>query len=291
MELSLHRQDLAQVSATCRKTLRLLPASKRKPQKLVVGDDTGALFCFGMKRSEQEFAFKLPPTGKEVSRIELGGVDEERDKIFWASGSTVRATTKKGKEYLKFNTNSTETIRSMYVGDEDLHTGGEYIYNQFIALKDTGYFMSSDRINDLTCEHVSHGPKPEVVLGCQDRMVRVLKPSGSELLFEQAMNGPVSTLEKYYNPPTGTERDAWSQRAGFGPSTPVKRTIVDTNDGSFKEIVYGTDNGQLGLLFLGADIMRRGWVVDPVEEGRRSKSGGVQCICACQPLTSCNRMG
>ena len=138
MELTLNRQDLVQISATCRKTMLLLPSAKKRQQKVVVGDDTGSVLCFGMRRYEQEQVFKTPSTGKEVSRIELGGVGEERDRIFWASGSTIRASTKKGKEYLKFNTNVTETIRSMYVGDEDIHTGGDYIYNQFVSCKDTG---------------------------------------------------------------------------------------------------------------------------------------------------------
>ena len=35
------------------------------------------------------------------------------DKIFVASGSEVKAFTKKGKQFLKFDTNLTEPIRSM----------------------------------------------------------------------------------------------------------------------------------------------------------------------------------
>lgn len=276
MELTLNRQDLVQVSATCRKTMRLLPSSKKKKQQVVVGDDTGSLLVFGMKRYEEETIHKTPATGKEISRIEFGGVDDERDKIFWASGSTIRAMTKKGKEYLRFNTNVTETIRSMYVGEEDIHTGGDYIYNYFVSCKDQGFYMATDRINDLTCEHVSESAKPEVILGCQDRVVRVLQ--GSELLFEQAMDGPVVTLERYHNPHPGKGAAA-VQGGGFGPSSPDKRASYDANDGSFKEIVYGTENGQLGLLLVDSKLMRRGWVVDPVLEGRRSKSGGVQCIC------------
>jgi len=277
MELTLNRQDLVQVSATCRKTMRLLPSKKKQQQKVLVGDDTGSLLCFGMKRYEQEQVFKTPPTGKEISRVELSGVDDERDKIFWASGSTVRAMTKKGKEYLRFNTNVTETIRSMYVGDEDIHTGGDYIYNQFVSCKDTGFYMATDRINDITCERLSGSKAPEIMLGCQDRMVRVLHASGSDLLFEQAMDGPVCTLEQYHNPVPG--KGAVSQGGGFGPSSPDRRAAYDANDGSFKELVYGTENGQLGLLLVDGRLMRRGWVVDPMAEGRRAKSGGVQCIC------------
>jgi hypothetical protein len=36
----------------------------------------------------------------------------------------------------------------------------------------------------------------------------------------------------------------------------------------------------VGQLLMDADEMRRGWVIDPVLEGRRGKSGGVQCITA-----------
>ena len=139
--------------------------------------------------------------------------------------------------------------------------------------------MSTDRVNDLTCEHVTGGARPEVVMGCQDRMVRVLQ--GSDLLFEQAMDGPVLTLQKYHNPQIG--KAEVGQGSGFGPSSPDKRAAAaaaryHANDGSFKEMVYGTENGQLGLLLLNNKLMRRGWVVDPVLEGRRAKSGGVQCI-------------
>jgi len=91
------------------------------------------------------------------------------------------------------------------------------------------------------------------------------------------MNGPVLTLEQYHNPPPGNDGFT-PQGAGFGPSSP-HRYKPSVNDGSLKEVVYGTENGQLGLLLMDSQLMRRGWVIDPVLEGRRSKSGGVQCIC------------
>ncbi|KAL3901262.1 MAG: hypothetical protein SGPRY_012307, partial [Prymnesium sp.] len=274
------------VSSTCRKTMRLIPTGKRRQQKVVVGDDTGSILCFTMKHSEVEQLYKLPPTGREVSRIEFGGVGDERDKIFWASGSTVHAMTKKGKEFLQFNTNSTETIRSLYAGDDDLHTAGEYIYSQFVSLADAGFYMATDKINEITCEALSGGIKPEVLLGCQDRMVRVLQPSGSDLLFEQAVSGPVLSLEKYDNPQgEGSEGRKLSQGGGFGPSSPVGRKggMGEANDGSYREIVYGTENGQIGTLLLNSELARRGWLIDPVSEGRRGKAGGVQCICALTP--------
>ena len=218
--------------------MRMLPTSKKKLQKVVIGDASGSLLCFGIKRDQVEQAFKTVATGKEVSRIELGGVGEERDKIFWASGGTICGMTKKGKEYLKLNTNVTETIRSMYVGDDDIHTGGEYIYTQFVQCKDTHFFMASDRINDLTCEHVTGQARAEAVLACQDRMVRVI--GGSDLVFEAAMDGPVTTIERYDNRPAEGQPGA---AVGFGRMGQPAPASHATNDGSCKELVYGTENG------------------------------------------------
>ena len=277
MELTLHRQDLVQVSATCRKTMRLLPMGKKKQQqKVVVGDDTGALLCFGMKKDQLEQVFKTAPTQKEVSRITLGGDKDEPDNIFWASGSTVRAMTKKGKEYLRFNTNVTEIIRSLHVDEEEIHTGGDFIYNLFVQCKDAAFYMATDRINDLTCERVTGGLRAEAVLACQDRSVRVI--SGSELLFEQTMQGPVLSLERYHNPPPPAGgASASAVGSGFG-QIEARPAAYEANDGSLKEVVYGTENGVVGLLMLDEKMMRRGWIIDPTLEGRRSKGGGVVSV-------------
>ena len=277
MELSLERVDLHQVQTTCRKTTRLLPQSKMRQQKVVIGDETGSLLCFGMKKGEIETVFKTPPLGKECSRLELGGVGEERDKIFMASSGTVRAFSKKGKEFLRFNTNLTEPIRSMWVGEADIHTGGEYMYNQFIDCKDTYFFMSNDRINDLVCERIVGGAQIECAMACQDRMVRVV--AGNELLYEAAMGGPVLTIDRYSNAAAGSSADA-AAGSGFGrlPGDATPAGLASNESGKYKELVYGTANGMVGQLLLDANEMRPGWTIDPVLEGRRGKAGGVQSI-------------
>ena len=280
MELSLTRQELLQVSSTCRKTMRLLPLGKKKQQKVVVGDETGTVQCFGMKKDGVvETIFKTPPGEREVGRIELAGAGgksdasgEEPIKIFYASGGTVRGLLRKGKEFLRFNTNLTEPIRSMFVQDDHIFTGGEYIFNHFYQLKDTAFFMSNDRINDLTSEFVTGGSRAEAVLACQDRMIRVL--TGSDLLYEASIDGPAVTIERYHNPTPS----AGGPSQGFGPSSPSAPQVQ--NDGRFKELLYGTENGLIGQLLLDASMMRRGWVVDPALEGRRGKAGGVQCMCS-----------
>ena len=280
MELSLTRMELLQVSATSRKTMRLLPKGKKKQQNVVVGDDSGSVLCFGMKKEQIEQVFKTPPGQREVGRIELAAEqssadDKETVKIFYASGGTIRGVQRKGKEFLRFNTNLTEPIRSMYIEGEDIFTGGEYIYNQFVALKDTAFFMANDRINDLTCLRVSGGSRADAVLACQDRMIRVL--TGSELLYEASIDGPAVTVERYHNPPpSGSAAPA----QGFGPVGTSAPAGYELNDGRFKELLYGTENGLVGQLLLDGSMMRRGWVVDPNLEGRRAKSGGVQCLAA-----------
>jgi len=276
MDLSLSRQDLMQTSTMARKCMRLLPQGKKRQQKVVVGDDTGALTCFGMKKDQLETVFKTAPAPRsEIGRVELGGEatgGEATARIFWASGQTIKGITQKGKEFLRFNTNLTEPIRSMYIEGDEIHTGGEYIYNQFTNCKDTAFFMSSDRINDLTCEAVSGNPKPDVVLACQDRYIRVL--SGSSLVYEAPADGAVSTVERYQNPMPGNG-PAGINGSGFNTESSYQPPRTD----GAKQLLYGTENGLVGELLMDATLMRRGWVVDPLMENRRGKAGGVHCIC------------
>lgn len=65
-----------------------------------------------MTFSFQTFFKTLP--GPKILRLELGGaIGTIKDKIFAASGGEVRGYTKKGKQFLRFDTNMTEAIKSM----------------------------------------------------------------------------------------------------------------------------------------------------------------------------------
>jgi len=237
-----------------------LASSKKKQQKIVVGDDTGIVQCFGMKRGEVQPVFKTLPMGKEIHRLELGGSKGELNKVFTSSGATIRGHTKKGKEFFKFNTNLTETIHSLYVEDDKIWAGCEFIYNQFIDCKDNYFYMSPDRINDLTVQRVSKEGALDAVLACQDRFVRVV--SGSDLFYEAAVEGAPITVHKYIT--RRRARDASQQN----PQQPA----VDVSQ-PFKEIIYGTDSGSLGLLMMDNNSVRRGWMVSNTR-----KLGGIQCI-------------
>lgn len=62
-----------------------------------------------------QIAFKTLP-GAPISKLQLGGLDgPSQEKMFIASGAEVRGYTKKGKQFLGFDTNLTESIQSMYV--------------------------------------------------------------------------------------------------------------------------------------------------------------------------------
>ena len=52
MDLVYSRNDIFQVAPQARKTLRVLPPGKSKTQKLVIGDQNGAVSCIGMKKGE-----------------------------------------------------------------------------------------------------------------------------------------------------------------------------------------------------------------------------------------------
>ncbi len=52
---------------------------------------------------------------------------------------------------------------------------GSYVYNHYVDCRDTNYYLSSDKINDILCLP----PKPDLplcpVLACQDNTLRALK--------------------------------------------------------------------------------------------------------------------
>jgi len=289
MDLSLTRIDLLNTDTTSRKCLRILPLGKKNPgktQKLVVGDHTGLVQSFGMKKGDVAHVFKASME-HAVSRIELGGTLDERDKIFVAGGQTVKAWSRKGREFLKFNTNLSEDITSMHVLNDDIYTGGEYSYNHFRSCKDAHFLMANDRINDLTAAFVNSGSQePSPVLACQDRAVRVL--GGSDIIYEGVVDGPVLTIASH----SSDKVKASSAMAHFNsldavPPAPAP-LAPQLQARASSELVYGTSNGIFGQLLLDEETMRRGWEVGgraiaglaQSQAGRVRRGGGVTVLCS-----------
>ncbi|XP_032079429.1 Bardet-Biedl syndrome 7 protein isoform X1 [Thamnophis elegans] len=244
MELSLNRMDYLQVGVTSQKTMKLLPASGRKAtQKVVTGDHDGVITCFGIKKGEAIPVFKTLP-GEKIARLELGGaLNTLQEKIFVAAGSEVRGFTKKGKQFLSFNTNLTENIKAMYISGSDLFLGASYIYNHYCDCKDQHYYLSGDKINDVLCLPPDKLSCIIPVLACQDRVLRVLQ--GSELLYEMEVPGPPAVL---------------ALNNGNGGDTG-------------EDVLFGTSDGKIGLVQITG--------VSPIEKwkvGNEKKRGGILCM-------------
>ena len=77
-----------------------------------------------------------------------------------------------------------------------------------------GISCTSSRGTPSSSACVISAAKPEAVLACQDRMVRVIK--GNDLHYEAPMAGPVLTVERYAN----TSAAHGSQAGGFGALDP-----------------------------------------------------------------------
>ncbi|KAK3564971.1 hypothetical protein QTP86_032429 [Hemibagrus guttatus] len=244
MELNLKHVDYLQVGVTSPKTMKVLPAVGRKAtQKVAVADHDGVVNCFGMKKGEAVPVFRSLP-GQKISRLELGGaLGTPQEKIFVCSGSEVRGYTKKGKQFLSFEANLTESISAMHVSGADLFVCASYIYNHYCDCKDQDYFLSGDKINDIVCLPVETVGRTVPVLACQDRVLRLLQ--GSELLYAFEISGPPSVLE------------------------------LHNKDGGMdgEEVLYGTADGKLGLVQLSRSAPVPKWEV--VNE---KKKGGILCI-------------
>ncbi|KAH7952979.1 hypothetical protein HPB49_003003 [Dermacentor silvarum] len=71
--------------------------------------------------SQPQTVFKTLP-GKGVSCIQLGGaIGSVQDKIFVAAGNEITGYTRKGKQFLKFDTNLTDTIRCIWKVKKAIH--------------------------------------------------------------------------------------------------------------------------------------------------------------------------
>ncbi|MEW5302522.1 MAG: hypothetical protein WDW36_005300 [Sanguina aurantia] len=233
MELQLFRQDLVQSSTCTQGTLAVLPISDaKKNQKVAVGDLSGVLQVFSIKRGELAIAFKTLPSAK-ITSLTLGRGRSQRDKIFIAAGETIRGTNNKGKDFFRFNTQLTETIRKVSVLDKHIWSAGEYVHNHFIEGKDNAFYLSPDRINDAAVVPLTDNSELNPVLACQDRQIRVL--NGNQILFQaptQAAPSCISYILASHDP---------------------QNRFPDA-----KELLYGTDSGESASHMVVYDVDENG---------------------------------
>lgn len=90
--------------------------------------------------------FKVEGQSK-VQCIQVGGAPHTTpDKIFVCMENRVCAYNKKGKLFLSFDTNLTETIKLMFVNGPDLMICGNHVYNHYKDCKDVGSYLCGDLI-------------------------------------------------------------------------------------------------------------------------------------------------
>ncbi|KAL1110414.1 hypothetical protein AAG570_007945, partial [Ranatra chinensis] len=199
---------------------------------VAVGGNDGVLQIFSIKKGEIQLAFKTLP-GAKISTLELGGaIGSVQDKIFISSKNEVRGYTKKGKLFLSFDTNLTETIKTMYVGGSDLLVTGTHVYNHYRDCKDTNSYLCGDIISSMTALSAENVQRLTPVLACEDRTLKILKYSSL------AHNIPL-------------------------PSAVTTLGLLNNDGGeSGDQIVYGMENGQIGLVQISRTGIKWKWLID-----------------------------
>uniref|UniRef100_H2Y5K3 Bardet-Biedl syndrome 7 protein homolog n=1 Tax=Ciona savignyi TaxID=51511 RepID=H2Y5K3_CIOSA len=258
-----------QVAVTDKKCMTILPNNdkRRVTQKVVVGDKNGVLQCFGIKKRDVNSIFKLLP-GPPISSIQLGGaLGTPQDKIFVASGSDIRGYSRKGKKFLDFNSNLTEAVANLWISGSDLIVGGQYVFNHFSDCVDQGYYLASDKINDIMCFPVNRkeGDGLTTVLACNDHVLR-----GCELKYEAEVSGAPQSITGYKG--DGGERweremvyrdRGWKTRPRLTQRQPIYNWEIPnesnyggvsclshydiTGDG-VPELIVGRDDGRVEIL-------------------------------------------
>ena len=251
MELVLERSDLLQVgTVSYRNTMKLIEGGKSGRARICVGDDHGYVECFEIKKGEPQSTFKMRASSEgPVQAVAIGGVAGKNDKVFAASGQTVVGLKRNGKQFFKMQSSLVEPIHHMVVDESHLFTGCEYVFNQYDEGRDDGFFMCHDKINAMVVRRVDGGGGHYAILGCQDRCVRIVV--GSDLNQEIPMDSPVTALELYDAPDAPPRPSAEADGKEEAHEAPRDATAF--------EVVYGTENGAVGLLRVFRDRRRPGF--------------------------------
>ena len=150
--LTLHRHDLLFTNSLHRHTVRVLPSSKKKHQKIVAADDSGSVTCIQVKAHQPSTVFRLPPGKRDVTALDVSG-----DKVYVAYGHAIHGLLKKkGNTFLQYSTPLSEDIQHMSVTAAAVYTGCEYSVNSFTqpskqspAMKEGMFYQTDDRIGGI----------------------------------------------------------------------------------------------------------------------------------------------
>jgi hypothetical protein len=302
MELSLSRVDLLQVGTTSRNTLKLLPLSKRSTQKVVVGDNSGVIHCFGVKKGQASESFVSKPLSKDIGAVSLGGGSKGNNFIFAAAGRTITGFSRKGKPIYEFPCPQTEDIRGLQVvqTEERIFAAGDFVLTEYCKGQEENYFQSNDKINDLLLQKPGGGAF-ESALACQDRQIRVVR--GSQCVQQATVGGPATAVTNFdANGAFDQEFVASEQQNELGrlrlQVSELQAKLRAANDGesasieeelqrrtrelasheasagsSARQLLYGTENGIVGTLSFTPEGLHPGWFIANVK-----RLGGINAL-------------
>ncbi|OUC44452.1 hypothetical protein D917_09094 [Trichinella nativa] len=224
MKFNWYRSDYLQTSPTSRRCMRLLPCLPGGGglQQLVVAHQNGVVACVSWKK-KPVIDFKTFPDAR-IDAIALGGEEHSAcDKIFLASGSVVKGYNRRGKHFLDFDTNKTDSIKSMSIYGVDMVLCSEYTMTHYHDCSETSYYLSDDRIYDTFCISAQllgfEVGKLCILLACENHLIKILL--GQNLLTQVEVGDIPSTLLFHSN-------------------------LASQADGI--RVFYGTVNGRIGQL-------------------------------------------
>lgn len=231
MELS--RLDYTQVNGANKGILTFLPHSEREP--LVVGDSNGILSAFQLQENSVStlWSHALRP----ITKLELYANSSSTEKVpalYVSTGSYIQGFSQTGRQTSNFDTNIAETISCFKVEENHLWTAGKYIYNHFVSEKDTDFMVLEDIIHDIEILKVVGDLKPNAVLACQDKTIRVLE--NADVYYSQSLHSAPVCFSKY------------AQKAN------------DFQNNRY--LLYGCSEGTVGLLHMEREAPRALWALE-----------------------------
>eukprot|EP01064_Diplonema_japonicum_P002256 TRINITY_DN1143_c4_g1_i1.p1 TRINITY_DN1143_c4_g1~~TRINITY_DN1143_c4_g1_i1.p1 ORF type:complete len:749 (+),score=130.98 TRINITY_DN1143_c4_g1_i1:49-2247(+) len=237
--LNFNRVDMTAMSSMNRGCLKVIPRAegKGKRQKVVVADTSGLMnyLQIDSKTAEVKVVFKA------TSQKGFASLDLDGDKVFTASGDTLRAFNKKGTEYFKVETNLTEPIKNIAVKTPWIWTSGEYVVAAFEEGAEAAYLNSPDHVNDLLMARVVSDKEYNAIVACQDRTIRVIQ--GSSVVYTEPCEGGVMTIHE------------------------VVHAAGSKSKQESREIVYGTANGFIGSFKVTPGGLAKYWARDDTGKG------------------------
>jgi Bardet-Biedl syndrome 7 protein len=254
-DMTLGRLDICLTASQHKNCSFILPTSKNKRQKLILADDSGTIQSLQLKKHTPEVIFKVQPNRREISAI----THCNKDKLYLSQGQNILCLfKKKGNQLGNYSTTLNEDIQNLLIDQTTgvaMHVATSYSYNSYSITKnlekvhDEQFWQSGEKINAMRLINWN-SQLQSAVLGLQDKYIKIIHESNT--LLEQRVEGAVSSL------------------INFDPDYNTK------NAGNSKQLIYATDNGFIGHLFIESDAIRPGFSLSNAL-GNNRKSG-VNCL-------------